>query len=323
MEGPKKSKVIDVEIPSINDNQILVKVVYTGMCHSELYPWENAKSGTKFGHETVGVVADVGKNVQGFKVGDRVTGLGGGGYKEYIVMVPEKAVLVPDNISDEDAVVEPLACIYSGAERIANGNLDEAIAIVGTGYMGLGLISLLKGWGYKKIVAIDKRPEALENARKYGADEVYLPEEIPMHYILNWQTWLKPDLTRDGHKTDIFNTGFKTVVEFAGTEDALDLAGQLVCAHGTLGIAGFHNDGPRTVDFKLWNMKAITMINCHERRIEYEAKLCRKCLDEISSGQWKFTGAANKIYTLEEFDKANEDMKNHNHGFIKGLFKSN
>ncbi len=321
MAGPKKSRIIDVDIPKINDNQLLVKVTYTGMCHSEYYPWTIAEEGQVFGHEAIGVVADVGRNVTGFKIGDRVTGLGGGGYAEYIVMVPEKVMLVPDNLKDEDAVVEPLACIMSGAERIDTGKLGDRVAVVGAGYMGLGLISLLKARGYESVVAIDKRPIALENAKRYGATEVYLPEEMPKHFKLNWETWAKPDLTRDGHKTDIFNTGFKTVMEFTGTPDGLALAGEMVSAHGTLGIAGFHNDGYRNVDFKLWNMKAMTMHNCHERRIEYEVTLCRRCLALLSSGQWKFTGAANKIYTFEEFDKANEDMINHTDNFIKGLVK--
>lgn len=318
MEGPAKSKVIEVDIPKINDDQILVKVAYTGMCHSEWHPWLTAKAGQTFGHETVGFIADKGRNVTDFSIGDRVTGLGGGGYKEYIVMEPRKVCKVPDNMETLDAIAEPLACIMSGAERIDTGLLGDKIAVVGAGYMGLGLISLLRARGYADVIAVDKRDIALENAKRFGATECYRPEELPASYKLDWENWNKPDLTRDGHKTDIFNTGLKTVVEFSGTPSGLDLAGKMVCAHGTLGIAGYHNDGPRTLDFKLLNMKAITMYNCHERRIDYEATLCRRALALISQGQWKFTGVTNHIYTLEEFDKANRDMESHKDNFIKG-----
>ena len=318
MEGSKKSKIIEVKMPKINDNQLLVKVIYTGMCHSEWYPWSVAKKGEVFGHESVGVVADVGKNVTGFLVGDRVTGLGGGGYKEYIVMEPQKTFKVPDNLATEDAIGEPLACIMSVAERIDTGKIGDRIAVVGCGYMGLGLISLLKARGYADIVAVDKREIALKNARKFGATEVYTPESLPGNYKLNWENWDKPDLTRDGHKTDIFEMGFKTVVEFAGTEDGLKLASEMASAHGTLGIGGFHNDYDRTLDFKLLNMKAIKMFNCHERRIDYEATLVERALKLLSSGQWKFTGVTNHIYSAEEFDKANHDMEIHKDNFIKG-----
>lgn len=319
MEGPKKSKIIDVEVPKINDNQLLVKVKYTGMCHSEYYPWLTAKPGDILGHETMGIVAEVGRNVKGFSVGDRVTGLGGGGYKEYIVMEPEKAFVIPENLKDEDAVAEPLACMMSVAERIDKDRIGDTIVVVGAGYMGLGVISLFKARGYANVIAVDKREIALQNALSYGADAVYLPQDLPREFKLTWETWESPDLTRDGHKTDIFHTGFQNVVEFTGTPSGLRLAGDMVCAHGNLGIAGYHNDGPRTIDFKLWNLKAMNMYNCHERRIEYEATLCERALRLISQNQWKFTGAANHIYSLEEFDKAKENMGNHTDNFIKGL----
>ncbi len=322
MEGPKKSKVIQIDIPKINDEQILVKVKYTGMCHSELYPWSVAKQGEEFGHETMGYVAEVGRNVKGFSVGDRVTGLGGGGYQEYIVMEPSKTMHIPENIKDEDGIVEPLGCLMSCGTRMMPQIFGDEIAVVGAGYMGLGMISMFRALGYNNIVAIDNRDEALQNAIKYGASRAIHPEELERFEYLNWETWEAPDLKRDGHKTDIFNTGFKNVMEFTGTPSGLKLAGDLVSAHGRLGIGGYHNDSFRTVDFKLWNMKAMTMENCHERRIEFEAGLCRRALDLISKDIWKFTGLVNKFYTLEEFDKANMDMANHTDGFIKGAIVS-
>lgn len=321
MEGPKKSRVIEVEVPRIKESQLLVRVRYTGMCHSEYYPWLTARKGDVLGHEAMGIVAEVGSQVKGFSVGDRVTGLGGGAYKEYIVMEPEKTILVPDNVSDEDAVAEPLGCMMSVAERMDTGKVGDTIVVVGAGYMGLGMISLFRARGYAHVIAVDEREIALRNALEYGATAVYLPQEMPREFRLNWETWDSPDLTRDGHKADIFHLGFQNVVEFTGTQSGLALAGEMVCAHGNLGIAGFHNDAPRTVDFKLWNMKAMTMYNCHERRIGYEATLCERALRLLSQGQWQFRGAARHIYGLEEFDRANEDMACHADNFIKGLVR--
>ena len=54
MDGPRKSHVEEVPEPTIAEDQILVKLTYTGMCHSEWYPWSTAKQGDVFGHETVG-----------------------------------------------------------------------------------------------------------------------------------------------------------------------------------------------------------------------------------------------------------------------------
>ncbi len=321
MVSPGKSQVIEIERPSFGDDQILVRVTYTGICHSEYYPWLTAEKGRRFGHEAVGVVEDFGKNVTGWKVGDRITGLGGGGYKEYIVMHKDKVCHVPDSLADEDAIVEPLACIMSACIKMKPEAIGDTIAVVGCGYMGLGSISLLKAMGYTNIVAVDKRPEALENAKRFGATEIYTPEELPLYYKLNWETMGAPNLTRDGYHTDIFSLGFENVLEFTGTPDGLALAAEMVCAHGKLGVGGYHNDAMRTVDFKLWNYKAMTIINCHERRIMYEHSLCLRCLELIANGTWDFKGVTNHIYPMEEFDRANRDLESYANGYIKGAVK--
>lgn len=319
MAGPGKSKIIQVPIPEFGDDEMLVRLTLTGMCHSEWYPWKTAQEGDLLGHESIGVVEKIGKNVTGFKVGDRVTGLGGGAYKEYIVVEPAKMAHVPDCLKDEDAISEPLACLLSAAMKLPVQTLGDTAAVVGCGYMGLGTISLFKAMGYGNIIAIDKRPEALENAKKFGATETYLPEEIPTHYISDFETVGFVDLTRNGDNSALFALGIPTVMEFTGTEDGLQLAGRLVKAHGRLGIGGYHNDGMRSIDYKLWNFKAIPTINCHERRIDYEADLCRRCMELLEKGIWKFTGVT-KVYDMKDFDEVSEMMINHTDGFIKAAF---
>jgi hypothetical protein len=76
----------------------------------------------------------------------------------------------------------------------------------------------------------------------------------------------------------------------------------------------------RSIDYKLWNFKALTTINCHERRIGYEAELCRRCMELLDKGIWKFSGVT-RIYEMEQFDQANEDMEAHNGGYIKGAVR--
>lgn len=320
MTGPGTSRVADVPVPEITEEELLVRVTYTGMCHSEWYPWNTAKAGEIFGHEPVGVVEKAGKNVKGFQPGDRVSGLAGG-YAEYIVMRPERTIHVPDHVPDEDAVLEPLSCLLSGAERVPVVTPGCTVAIVGAGYMGLGMLSLLKLKGAGKIIVVDPREEARENALRMGAAEVYAPDNIPEEYILNWET-MDQDLSKKDQEVDLFKTGVPIVIEFAGTESALRLAGDMVCAHGFLGVGGYHNnDCDRSIDFKLWNFKSFTLENLHERRNEYQASLCQKCMDLIASGQWKFTGMSRHIYEMEDFDRANREMEEKPRGYIKALVR--
>ena len=58
---------------------------------------------------------------------------------------------------------------------------------------------------------------------------------------------------------------FECVVECAGTQSALDTASRLVATGGRLVLAGFHQDGPRTVDVQSWNWRGIDVVNAHER----------------------------------------------------------
>ena len=240
--------------------------------------------------------------------------------KEYIVMQAEKTVHVPDCLKDEDAISEPLACLLSAAMKLPIETLGDPVAVVGCGYMGLGMISLFRAMGYGKITAIDKRPEALENALRFGATEVFTPDTIPEEYIMTFDTMGKVDLSRDGDNAPLFAMGCPTVMEFTGTQDGLQLAGDLVRAHGRLGIGGYHNDGPRSINYMLWNFKAITTINCHERRISYEARLCQRCIDLLAGGQWNFKGVT-RVYDMEEFDRANEEMAAHTNNYIKGAIR--
>jgi threonine dehydrogenase-like Zn-dependent dehydrogenase len=55
------------------------------------------------------------------------------------------------------------------------------------------------------------------------------------------------------------------VIEAAGTQAALDTASALVAEGGLLVIAGYHQDGPRTVDLQSWNWRGIDVVNAHER----------------------------------------------------------
>lgn len=108
-------------------------------------------------------------------------------------------------------------------------------------------------------------------------------------------------------------------MEFTGTQDGLELAGRITKPHGRLGIGGYHNDTLRQIDYKLWNFKAITTINCHERRIAYEADLCKRCMELLDKKIWNFTGVT-KIYPVEMFDEVSVMMEEHTDNFIKAAF---
>jgi NADPH2:quinone reductase len=75
---------------------------------------------------------------------------------------------------------------------------------------------------------------------------------------------------------DVPRGEFDCVIECAGTQGALDTASALVATGGTLVLAGFHQDGPRTIDLQSWNWRGIDVVNAHER----EPRACVEAMRE-------------------------------------------
>lgn len=305
MTGPKTSVLIDVPIPEPGIGELLVKVKYNGVCMSEHYDWQTAQSGRFFGHEPVGHVVKLGKGATGFKEGDRVTGLSLESFAEYAIFKVENTVLVPDGVSDEDAPGEPISCLVSAVSKLPVQVPGDMVAVVGAGYMGLGIISLLKVKGAGRIIAVDVREEALANALRYGATEAYLPNQIPKEYL--------------APMSDIYSGGINVVTEWAGNDEALKIAGEMTKIDGILGIGAYHTGGNRSVDVQLWNVKAISAVSTHERKDDFQIRCCRQGLEMLASGQWDFTNLNTRIYALNEFDKAHADAETKPGNMIKAL----
>ena len=158
--GPERSAVVEGPDPGPRPGEVLVRVTACGVCASELHPWvEGAGAPRRLGHEPVGVVAAVGPGVDRFREGDRVTGLFKQAYAECVLADATNLLPVPAGLPDEAALGEPLACLIN-AQRRTPVALADKVALVGLGYMGLGMLQLLKLRGPSLVVAIDPREEA-------------------------------------------------------------------------------------------------------------------------------------------------------------------
>lgn len=306
--GPKKTQVIDVQIPEITaPNQVKVKLKYCGVCMSEHYDWKVAGKDT-FGHEPVGTVCEVGSGVTEFKVGDRVSGLFAG-YKEYVVTEEENVFHLPDNLSDEDGTLEPLSCLISAVSKVKIAMIGERVAVVGCGYMGCGAISLLKLRG-AYVVAVDIREECLKDAKRCGADEVYTPDTLPAHYIY-----------KVGGGLDFRGEpgGFSLVMEWGETNESLDLAINMTRMCGQLAIGAYHTGGKRLVDVQQLNVKAIDCLSTHPREKDMNMRGCSLATKMLSDGTWNFKGLPTKIYPLSRFDEAQVDLETKYGTFMKAL----
>ena len=199
-------------VPPIGSGEILVRVIASGICGSDVMEWYRVKKAPLvLGHEIAGEIAAVGEDVTRYKVGDRVfvshhipcntchyclrgyhtacetlhtTNYDPGGFAEYIriprLNVDRGVFVLPDEVSfDAGVFVEPLACVVRG-QRIADLQPGQTVLILGSGISGLLHLLLAKSLGAGRIITTDISAYRLEMARQLGADTVFdAREDIP------------------------------------------------------------------------------------------------------------------------------------------------
>ena len=119
------------------------------------------------GYCHVGVVAEVGCQVEGFKIGDRV--ISNGPHADVVRVPKNLCALIPDNVDDESAVFTVLASIGLQGMRLAAPSLGEAFVVIGVGLIGLLTVQLLRAQGCR-VLAVDFNEHKLQLAQQFGAE---------------------------------------------------------------------------------------------------------------------------------------------------------
>ena len=125
------------------------------------------------GYSASGVVTAVGRDVQEFRVGDRVA-CAGGGYASHaeVIFVPRNLCCkLPEGVSQESACYTTVGAIALQGIRQADPRLGETVAVIGLGLVGQLTVQLLKAAGCQ-VLGVDIDQAACELARKSGADSV-------------------------------------------------------------------------------------------------------------------------------------------------------
>jgi threonine dehydrogenase-like Zn-dependent dehydrogenase len=298
LDGPRQMCVREVSEPTPADGEVLVRIRACGVCASDLNAWRGVP-GIEYplppgapGHETWGEVADLGANVTELQVGQTVTGLLWNGLAELGVTRADHLVAVP---GDLPLLGEPLACAANvvGRAAIAPG---QRLALVGFGYLAALVVQLLPddvgGW-----VAIARRDDSRALARQLGAEAVHDFGDIPGGL---WDT-------------------FPVVIEAAGVQHTLDYASWLVAYGGRLVIAGYHADGPRTVNMQTWNWKGIDVVNAHERQPSAYVDGLRAGLDLATRRRLDLARLISHRWPLERAADAFEAAESRPPGFVKAI----
>jgi len=160
-------------------NQVFDKMKKEGVKNTLEKVFTKLDSPIPLGYSLAGRVLEVGSNMSGLNVGDRVA-CGGAGYANHseINYVPKNLMVkIPDGVDDIDASFVTVGAIALQGVRQTDPKLGEKIAVMGLGLLGQLTVQLLKANGCK-VIGSDIDPDKLALAKKLGADEVCHASEI-------------------------------------------------------------------------------------------------------------------------------------------------
>lgn len=306
--APRRFECVDAALPIPDAAQIRVRIAGCGVCGSSVPVWQGRpwfdypQPPGAPGHEGWGTVDAVGADVTDFAEGDRVALLGQHSFAEYDVVTAASAVRLPPEVPG-DFPGEPLACARNVLRRteLEDGQL---IVIIGIGFLGATLVHLAAERG-ARVIAVSRRAFARDLARRLGAIAALSTDE--------------PEAVLTAVQQHNDGLLAPRVIEAAGVQATLDLATRLCGVRSRLIIAGFHQDGPRSVDVQQWNWHGIDVINAHERDPAEYIRGMRAAVDLAASGRLEVGPLLTHHLPLRDIDAAFALLEERPEGFLKAV----
>lgn len=297
--------------PEPGPGEVRIKLEGCGVCASNLGPWSGPPwmafptAPGELGHEAWGVVDAVGSDVRNFAPGDRVAALTYRGYAQYDLAAQDAVVKLPSALAGKAVPGEPLACAVNVLRRseIAAG---QTVAVIGVGFLGALLVQLAVRAG-ARVLAISRRATARGFAERFGAAAT-----ISLGTV---------DQAAD--EAQQWNCGslFDRVIEATGVQAGLDLGARLARERGRLVIAGYHQDGPRSVDMQLWNWRGLDVVNAHERDPAIYVSGMREAIELLRAGALEVDALLTHAYPLERLGEALDATRDRPDGFMKAVIR--
>jgi L-iditol 2-dehydrogenase len=331
--GKEDVQIETVDVPTIGRGDVLVRVRAALTCGTDVKVFRRGYHARMivppalFGHELGGDIVAMGKDVRGFKMGQRVVAansapcgecfycrhnqenlcedllFNNGAYAEYI-RIPERIVRknmyeVPDHVSYEDAaLVEPLACVLRGLEE-SNVRPGDTVAVIGLGPIGMMFVRLAKVVCDARVIAVGRRPQQLQRASRMGADETVLNCDGadvvgPVHAMTN------------GRGADV-------VIEAVGLPEVWQLAIKLLRRGGVVNFFGGCPDGTLlSLDTNLLHYSELTC----KASFHHTPALIRKALELVSRGYVGAKDFVNHSEPLTNLLQVMQHLMSHN-GHLK------
>ena len=309
LTAPGRIEMREVPVPEPSANEVLVRIEGCGVCASNLSAWAGQPwfhypfSPGELGHEAFGRIEAAGPEVREFSPGERVAFLSNHGYAEFDCAAATNVVSLPPELDNVPVPGEPLGCAMNIFAR-SQINAGDTVAIVGIGFLGALLTQLAVAAG-ARVFAINRRASGLSHARAAGAEESIVWDDNAS--VLGKVRELTEEKLCD------------VVIECVGKQAAIDLATALTAVRGRLVIAGYHQDGPRSVDMQLWNWRGLDVINAHERDPAVYLRGMQAAVGALVRRRLNHVPLCTHTLPLEELGAALDLTRDRPDGFMKAI----
>lgn len=335
LEDVKKFKIGEIEEPKPDNNKVIIDIIKTGICGSDLHNWNAGNpKGLVMGHEFTGKVVNPGSR-QDLKNGDRVTALpispcghceacetgnpqycketwthaiglsldNPGGLTRQIAVRPDMVIKLSDNVSDEEgAMVEPTA-VGLHAIHLADIKVGDKVLVVGGGIIGLvsAMFAKLEG---AEFVALSETNEARgkKAVNLNVADEWFDAKDI--NFLKNVYAKIP--------------NGFDIVIDCSGNTKAVESELMSVKAGGTIVLVGVSQ---KPIEFAsvIAVMKEITL----KGSIAYTKEEFKNCISLISNKKIDVMKFVDDIVPLSDTQKAYERLTSGTDSAVKIMVDPN
>jgi L-iditol 2-dehydrogenase len=320
MNGLKKMGFVERDIPQPKDDEVLVKVEYVGICGSDLHYYETGRIGDYvveppfvLGHESGGVVVEVGPKVKHLKEGDRVALEPGktcgkcefcrsgkynlcpdviffatppvdGVFQEYVAHEAALCFKLPDQVGTmEGALIEPLAVGFHAANQ-GGAKVGQTATVFGAGCIGLVSMMALKAKGLSPVFQIDIMDKRLNKALELGADHAINSKDQDVAKVIQSGT--------NGYGCDL-------VIDTTGVDSASLDAVRILRKGGVLVMVGYGQTGMVNFPMSLALDKEIRIETVFRYRHIYPM-----AIEAVAVGQVNLKGLATDVFDFDDIQTA-------------------
>jgi threonine dehydrogenase-like Zn-dependent dehydrogenase len=305
---PRRFRIDSLDTPEPGAGEVRIRVRGCGVCGSDMGPWKGIP-GLSYplqpgapGHEVFGTVESVGPGVHGLAAGQPVTALTYRAYAEYDLAQAGSVILLPESLAGRAVLGEPMACAVNVMRR-SGVQEGDTVVLLGTGFLGTLLLQLLRRHRPARVVVVSRRRMDGGLAERLGVDEVLTYDDDVCGRV---------GTATGGRMADV-------VIEATGKQAPLDLATNLTRVRGRLIVAGYHQDGPRTVNMQLWNWHGIDVINAHERDPEVYRSGMEEGVRLLAAGELDLDPLITHTFPLADIDQAFRMTEERPDGFLKSV----